>query len=246
MVAALRPVRNQEQVMSGSTKGNDRPVIGKYTLDNTVWRTGQPRAERRIMTLMTERPMSSTEPPTFEDLLNDLDRLDVLDGYKAEIIRGSIVMSPWSKGYDELVMDLVCDQLHPFLPDGHRISTSPFLYVFPGSERAYGPDIHAAHRSVWETTTNRLDGEALSFVAELTSLSTRLDDLTDKVETYGKAGVPVYLVLDMQEGEAIVFGSPSTQGYELRFKKPFGEKLPIPAPFDCTLHTAGFQPLAQS
>ncbi|MDQ1047300.1 Uma2 family endonuclease [Streptomyces sp. V4I2] len=194
------------------------------------------------MTVMIERPtISSTEPHSFEAMLDDLDRLDVLDGYKAEVIRGSIVMSPWSKGYYLDVMELVCDQLRPHLPEEHRISDGPFLYVFPGCKRAYGPDIHAAHRSVRQTTSNRLDGEALSFVAELTSSATRDDDLADKVETYGKAGVPVYLILDMQEEKATVLWAPTAEGYTNRLSKPFGEKLDIPAPFDCTLDTTGFQ-----
>lgn len=194
------------------------------------------------MTLMTERPtISGTEPRSFEELLDDLDELIVPVGYKAEIIKGNIVVSPWSKGYYLDVMELVCDRLRPNLPEGHRISSGPFLYVFPGSERAYGPDIHAAHRNVSRSSSNRLDGEALSFVAELTSSSTRDDDLTDKVVTYGKAGIPVYLLLDMQEEQATVFWTPSAKGYESHCTRPFGEELPIPAPFDCTLDTTGFQ-----
>ncbi|MEU6914001.1 Uma2 family endonuclease [Streptomyces olindensis] len=194
------------------------------------------------MTLMAERPvMSGTRPRSgFEELLDLLDELNVPDGYKAEIVSGSIVVSPWSKGYYLDVMELVCDQLRPHLPEGHRISCAPFLYAFPGSESAYGPDIHAAHRRAYRTTSNRLDHEALSFVAELTSPSTRTGDLTDKAEVYGKAGVPIYLILDMQEQQAIVHGSPSAKGYELRLTKPFGEKLSIPDPFGCTLDTAGF------
>ncbi|MFC9683297.1 Uma2 family endonuclease [Streptomyces sp. NPDC056948] len=195
------------------------------------------------MTLMAERPvMSGTRPHSgFEELLHLLDELNVPDGFKAEIVRGSIVVSPWSKGYYRRVMRLVCSQLEPHLPERHVIERSPFLYVFPGHERAFGPDIHAAHERVFETESNQLDGESLSFVAELTSPSTRTDDLTDKAEVYGRAGVPVYLVLDMQEQQAIVYGSPSVKGYELRLSKPFGEKLDIPDPFGCTLDTAGFQ-----
>ncbi|MEU2420084.1 Uma2 family endonuclease [Streptomyces sp. NPDC007851] len=192
------------------------------------------------MTLMTERPTTSgTEPDGFEDLLDVLDELDV-PGFRAEIIRGSIVLSPWSKGYYHIAMDLICDQLRPHLPEGHRISIGPFLYVFPGDERAYGPDIHVAPREVFQTVSNRLDGEALAFVAELTSTSTRDDDLTDKVRVHGGAGIPVYLVLDMQEEQATVYWTPSAKGYESHCTMPFGEKLPMPAPFDCTLDTSGF------
>jgi Uma2 family endonuclease len=194
------------------------------------------------MTVMTERPtISGTEPRRFEELLDALDELIVPDGYKAEIVRGNIVLSPWSKGYYEDVMELVCDQLRPHLPEGHRISSSPFLYVFPGDERAFGPDVHVAPRQTSRTSSNRLDGEALVFVAELTSTSTRDDDLTDKVLVYGRAGVPIYLLLDMQEERATVFWTPSAKGYESRCTRPFGEDFPLPAPFDCTLDTTGFQ-----
>ncbi|HEY8987147.1 MAG TPA: Uma2 family endonuclease [Streptomyces sp.] len=193
------------------------------------------------MTLMTERPtMNDTEPYDFEALLATLDELDV-PGFRAEIVGGSIVLSPWSKGYYLDVMELVCDRLRPHLPEDHRITTAPFLYVFPGDERAYGPDIHAAPRSASRTSSTRLDGEALSLVAELTSSSTRDNDLTEKVRTYGRAGIPVYLLLDMQEEEITVLSVPSDKGYEEHDTKPFGEKVHIPAPFDCELDTTGFR-----
>lgn len=194
------------------------------------------------MTVMAERPtISGTEFGGFEEMLGLLDDMQLRDGFQAEIIRGNIVVSPWSKAFYLDVMELVCEQLRPYLPEGHRISYGPFLYLFPGLERAYGPDIHAAHRRVSRSTSNHLDGEALSFVAELTSPSTRDEDRTDKVEIYGKAGVPVYLLLDMQEEQATVFSMPSAKGYESRDTKPFGEKLSIPAPFDCVLDTTEFK-----
>ncbi|MFD5656722.1 Uma2 family endonuclease [Streptomyces hirsutus] len=193
------------------------------------------------MTVMAERPTASgTELGNFEELLDLLDELHLRDGFKAEIIRGNVVVSPWSKGYYHRVMHLVCKQLEPYLPEGHLIDRAPTLYVFPGEACAYGPDIHAVHEQALETEGNRLDGEALSFVAELTSPSTRNDDLTDKVEVYGRAGIPVYLILDMQEQQATVYGSPSPQGYQIRINKPFGEKLLIPDPFGCLLDTSGF------
>ncbi|GAA1432416.1 hypothetical protein GCM10009601_53300 [Streptomyces thermospinosisporus] len=194
------------------------------------------------MTVMAERPtIGDNDSPSFDELLATLDELVVPDGYKAEIIRGSIVLSPWSRGYYLDVMESVCEQLGPHLPADHRISYGPFLYVFPGAERAYGPDIHVAHRRASRITSTHLDGEALSLVAGLTSSSTRDDDLTDKVEVYGRAGVPVYLLLDMQEEQTTVFWAPSAKGYEAHDTRPFGEKLPMPAPLDFLLDTAGFQ-----
>jgi Uma2 family endonuclease len=193
------------------------------------------------MTLMQERPIKrGTTSPSFAGLLNALDELHVPDGFSAEIIKGSIVVSPWSKPYYLDVMDSICDQLRDHLPEGHRISQAPALYTFPSVERAYGPDIHAAHREVRRSTNRHLDGEGLSFVAELTSPSTRENDRTDKVEQYGKAGVPVYLLLDMQEGLATVHSGPTARGYAVTVTAAFGEKVHVPGPFDCELDTSGF------
>ncbi|MFI2613567.1 Uma2 family endonuclease [Streptomyces sp. NPDC018584] len=199
------------------------------------------------MTVMLERPTTDgTDPHRFEELRRALEELSVPAGFNAEIIRGNIVVSPWSKAYYLDVMDLVCDRLRAHLPEEHRISSAPALYVFPGVERAYGPDIHAAHRRTRLTTSNQLDGDGLSFVAELTSPSTRDDDLTDKVERYGKAGVPIYLLLDMQEELATVYWSPTAKGYESHLTVPFGKTVPIPAPFDCDLDTSGFRAPAET
>ncbi|MET8980766.1 Uma2 family endonuclease [Streptomyces sp. NPDC004539] len=193
------------------------------------------------MTSTTELPTASDiEPHDFEALLTTLDGLDV-PGYRAEIAGGSIVLSPWPKGYYIDVVESVCDQLRSRLPEDHRITMSPALYVFPGDERAYGPDIHAASRQVFSTSSPRLDGEALSFAAELAFSPTRDNGLTEKARVYGRAGVAVYLLLDMPAEEATVFWMPWAKGYQARHRKPFGEKLHIPAPFDCELDTTGFR-----
>ncbi|MDX3387134.1 Uma2 family endonuclease [Streptomyces niveiscabiei] len=147
---------------------------------------------------MTVRATTSDiEPHDFEAFLTTLDGLDV-PGYRAEIVQGSITLSPWPKGYYVKIAQTICEQLEPHLPESHLLTTSPALYVFPGDRRAYGPDVHAT-------------------------------------------GVPVYLLLDMPEEEATVFWMPWPKGYQSRCTKPFGEKLHIPAPFDCELDTAGFR-----
>ncbi|MFB7594565.1 Uma2 family endonuclease [Streptomyces sp. NPDC056160] len=66
--------------------------------------------------------------------------------------------------------------------------------------------------------------------------------MTDKAGVHSRAGVPVYLLLDMQEERSTVFRSPSPHGYQGRVTKSFGEKSYIPEPFGCTLDADGFQP----
>ncbi|GAA2335123.1 Uma2 family endonuclease [Streptomyces cuspidosporus] len=201
------------------------------------------------MTIMIDRPTETmkassggeaSKAGSFEELCRLLPELHVPDGYRAEIIRGSIVVSPWSQGYYAPIIWAICEHLQPFAPEGHKAASTPYLFTFPASERAYGPDVYVADASAFRTRSRYIEGEALSLVAELTSIATRANDLSDKAEVYGKSGVPVYLLLDMQNETTTVFWTPSSRGYVSHLTVPFGEKVHIPAPFDCELDTASF------
>jgi Uma2 family endonuclease len=166
--------------------------------------------------------------------------MEVPDGFRAEIIRGNIVMSPWSRGFYMPVMRSLRSQLEPHAPEGDLVDAAPFLFAFPGQERVYGPDLYVVAEAAFDTQRQLIDGEALTLVAELTSSSTRDADWDDKVCGYGAAGVPVYLLLEMQQESATVFSEPSAKGYEARATVPFGKTLRLPSPFDCDIDTAGF------
>ncbi|WP_106972476.1 Uma2 family endonuclease [Streptomyces yerevanensis] len=190
---------------------------------------------------MTERPAAIETPPTgaFEDMLRIVEELDTPEGYKAELIRGKIVVSPWSKLRYKKVMKSLRLQLEPHAPEGHDVDVAPFLFTFPGSERGFGPDLHVADEYAFDAEGRHADGAALSLVAELTSASTKDADWLDKLDTYGRV-VPVCLVLDMQVGEITAFWDPSPKGYRSQTTVPFGASLHVPPPFDFDLDTSGF------
>jgi Uma2 family endonuclease len=193
------------------------------------------------VTIMTERPAVIETPPTgaFEDMLRIVEELDTPEGYKAELIRGKIVVSPWSKLRYKKVMKSLRLQLKPHAPEGHDVDVAPFLFAFSGSERGFGPDLHVADEAAFGAEGRHADGAALSLVAEPTSTSTKDADWLDKLDTYGRV-VPVYLVLDMQVKEITAFWGPSPKGYRSRTTVPFGKPLPVPAPFDFELDTSEF------
>ncbi|MFE7772747.1 Uma2 family endonuclease [Streptomyces sp. NPDC057445] len=196
------------------------------------------------MTLMLERPTTIEVPhgsPRFEALCRTLLTMEVPDGYRAEIVGGNIVMSPWSRKFYSPIMRSIRSQLDPHAPEGHFVDHAPFLFTFPDEERAYGPDIYGVAESAFQGDGRHVDGEALSFVCELTSSSTRLVDRQDKAPVYGRSGVPVYLLIDMQEETASVFWGPSTKGYLSRTTVAFGGKLEIPDPYGCELDTSTFK-----
>jgi Uma2 family endonuclease len=199
---------------------------------------------RTVVTIMTERPAAIEGPAVeaseeFEDLLRIIEELDTPDGYKAELIRGKIVVSPWSKLRYLRPMRKLRTQIEAHAPEGHVVETSPFLFAFPHSERGFGPDLFVSDEAAFDADGRHADGAALSLVAELTSDSTKDVDWLDKLDTYGRV-VPVYLLLDMKIQEISAFWDPSPKGYRSRTNVPFGRSLRVPAPFDFELDTSGF------
>ncbi|MER6143185.1 Uma2 family endonuclease [Streptomyces sparsogenes] len=196
--------------------------------------------DRPTETIKASSGGEASKAGTFEELCRLLPELQVPDGYRAEIIRGSIVVSPWSLGYYLPIMRSIREQVEPHAPDGHIVDNAPYLFTFPASERGYGPDLYVVDEAAFRTKSRYIPGDALSLVAELTSIATRANDMSDKAEVYGKSGVPVYLLLDMQNETTTVFWTPSPRGYVSHLTVPFGEKVHVPAPFDCDLDTASF------
>ncbi|MCC3770056.1 Uma2 family endonuclease [Streptomyces sp. UNOC14_S4] len=189
------------------------------------------------------QPIADEGDIDFEQLCRDLEQANdaMPDGYRAEIIGGNIVMSPWSKGSYFRILRSLEDQLSAHTPPGHRAMTNPHLFVFPQQSRAYGPDLHVADLKAIDIDTIRLPGSALSLVAEQTSPSTRLVDLTDKLGVYGRAEVPVYILIDMAKDMVTVYYDPTPDhGYLAHRPIKFGDKVHIPAPFDFELDTAGW------
>ncbi|MCF3181251.1 Uma2 family endonuclease [Streptomyces polychromogenes] len=195
------------------------------------------------MTTMIERPLpieTVEGGPTVEDMLRTVEEMDTPDGYKAELIRGKIIVTPWSKFYYFPPMESLQEQLKAHAPDGHVATFAPFLFSFPSAGRAYGPDVYVVDRAVFKEKERHGNAENLSLVAEFTSSSTKDVDWQEKLRVYGEL-VPVYLVVDMQAEEITCFSDPSPQGYRAHRTVPFGNPLSVPAPFDFEIDTTAFK-----
>ncbi|MFD5419758.1 Uma2 family endonuclease [Streptomyces sp. NPDC127069] len=177
---------------------------------------------------------------TFEDALRTVEEMDTPDGYKAELIRAKIVVSPWPEPRAFLPMKSLREQLEQRAPQGHTTSAFPVLFSFRAAERAYGPNLYVVDEAVFDSDSRHADAAALSLVAEFTSVSTRDVDWEEKLQVYGQV-VPVYLVVDVQGGEIACFSDPSPQGYRAHKTVSFGTPLPVPAPFDCEIDTTVFK-----
>ncbi|MFD9102956.1 hypothetical protein ACFVZN_18005, partial [Streptomyces virginiae] len=101
---------------------------------------------------------TSPAPPDFEDLLRTVAEMGTPDGFKAELIRGKIVVSPFSRLRYSRRMRLLREQLQAHVPEGHFADTSPFLFRFPDAKRGYGPDLYVADEAAFEEDGLHADG----------------------------------------------------------------------------------------
>lgn len=177
--------------------------------------------------------------PTFEMLLRTVAEMDTPAGYRAELLRGKIVVSPWSELRCMRPTRALREQLQAHAPHGHIADSAPVLFRFPAAERAYGPGLFVVDDAAFEEEGRHADAAALSLVAEFTSVATEDADWAEKLDVYGRI-VPVHLVVDMQDSEITCFWDPSPHGYRSRTTVSFGKPLPVLAPFGFEIDTAGF------
>ncbi|MFI6687767.1 Uma2 family endonuclease [Streptomyces sp. NPDC050485] len=190
-----------------------------------------------MVPITPDRPTAMDADVPYEELLRTVEELNTPDGYKAELIRGKIVVSPWAGLHRFRPTRLLRARLEAHAPARHDVDAAPFLFAFAFAGCAYGPDLHVANEAAFEAEGRHADGGALSLVADFTSISTEDADWEAKVAVYGQL-VPVYLVLDTQAAEITCLWDPSPRGYRSRTTVPFGRPLHIPAPFDFELDTA--------
>ncbi|MFI5681820.1 Uma2 family endonuclease [Streptomyces cellulosae] len=60
---------------------------------------------------------------------------------------------------------------------------------------------------------------------------------TEKPDGYAAAGIPVYLLIDRDDGSVVVFNQPEGGRYRHEEKLPFGATVKLPEPVDITLDT---------
>jgi hypothetical protein len=160
-------------------------------------------------------------------------------GHNVEVFGGNIVLAPFSRWSYYKPMKSIVRQLNEHAPDGFNADDAPFKFVFPTSHAAVGPDLYVVDPDVAENDTPLAPCESLALVGELTSTSTRGNDLTIKLDVYGRT-VPVYLLFDMKKDRLTVYSDPSDRGYRTETTVDFGKPVQIPAPFDFELDTTAF------
>ncbi|GAA1954628.1 Uma2 family endonuclease [Kitasatospora viridis] len=180
--------------------------------------------------------MSSTVPTDAHGLVRLLESLPEFDAYRVELIDGKIVLLPSATPFHNLIQVSVSAQLHQ---QGWAAMTEQAL-CSPDRSFEPKPDVIATGFEQIEDNANPLPAERVLLTVEIVSTD-RDSDYAKKRLWYAASGVPLYLIIDPNDGLWELHSGPRGALYRIVERGEFGEAVELPAPFTFALDTAQFK-----
>ncbi|WP_327353886.1 Uma2 family endonuclease [Streptomyces sp. NBC_01304] len=167
------------------------------------------------------------------------DRLwEELPGHRVEILNGSIVATPPPDGSHRNTLSWVTVELHKAgaREAGLRYLQGIGLWLPTGPDDYAVPDFSVVDEDYRDELVekNCYAPHVFRLVMEVTS-SNWGNDLVTKVETYARAGIPAYLVVDRKHDEVLMYSGPHGDEYGTRSCYKRGQAVPVPASVGVTL-----------
>ncbi|MFF3636556.1 Uma2 family endonuclease [Streptomyces sp. NPDC002250] len=192
------------------------------------------------MTVLEDRiaMAESDNTTTLDEMFERLEKMPVPEGYKVEIVEGTVFMSPQRDTHWEIIADIY-EQLRVKYP--RRRVKSDVRIDYPGHLNGFATDVTVMSEGAARTEDGRWDCGDVEFVAEVVSRGTAANDYGPKKAAYAEAGVPVYVIADPYRGECHVLTHPKDGRYALEVKADFGEELDLTGtPVGLVLKTGEF------
>jgi Uma2 family endonuclease len=184
--------------------------------------------------------MPHDPPIVSDDLRGALAWLDVLPGFRAELVDGEIIVSPTPDGQHETIIVAVDDWVRE--THGLRLHRNLAL-ISPEGE--YVPDGIAAAKGAFAGREWHSKPDGVVMVLEVTSGDSRRvksaeRDRGPKRTGYAAAGIPLYLLVDRLDDKVTIFAEPRGRDYGRSASVTIGDKLAIPTPLMGVLDTHEF------
>ncbi|MFF0307971.1 Uma2 family endonuclease [Streptosporangium sp. NPDC004379] len=157
---------------------------------------------------------------------------------RVELINGRIVVRELPSRTHNTIVFWILGQIFGFVTErGWLIWNDIMLHLGTQSDR-YRPDltIVPAEPRMWDQ--NEVHGDSTLLVVEVVSSSSSNDDHVVKPRNCGRAGVPLYLVIDTFQKQIRLLSGPGEAGYTQEVVIKFGAFLDLPAPWDLTIDTS--------
>ncbi|TGN73862.1 Uma2 family endonuclease [Streptomyces bauhiniae] len=161
-------------------------------------------------------------PTTLDDWFARLEAMPVPEGYKAEIIEGTVQLTSRRESQWEITADLY-EQLRTRHPRA-RLKSGARLDL-PGPMNSYAPDLMLVAEEAEKDGRGLWRCADVQFAAEVLPLDTVDPAPGPKQAAYASAKVPLYLVVDPRQGKSHVYSKPKDDEYMVRETVAFGTDL---------------------
>jgi Uma2 family endonuclease len=157
---------------------------------------------------------------TYAQLLGVLDRLETPPGFKSELVRGEIVLTPQGREHSEIIQAGQEAARAAGVPRWR--SVSDVLSPFPGSRSGFCPDVSILRRTA-DRAAKPLPSSDIAAVIEVVSGDLGEKDYGIKVDEYAAAGIDAYLIADPFKGLCTLYSEPVAGRYPTPTTHPFGD-----------------------
>ncbi|WP_338897586.1 Uma2 family endonuclease [Streptomyces sp. TG1A-60] len=161
------------------------------------------------MTVLEDRiDMADINEQTLDELFG---QMSVPEGYKAEIVEGTIYMSPQRDVHWKTILAILQVLMERF---GRGVNVLSDVRIdFPGRLNGYAPDVAKLRDDAEKDTKGRWRFQDVEFIAEVISTDTAKNDYGPKKTAYALAEVPVYLIADPYVGKCRLYTQPKDGDY---------------------------------
>lgn len=183
--------------------------------------------------------IAATERRDGETLAELAERLDVPEGFRVEIVDGSILVSPTPRISHGKILTKLILALETKKPADLAVVQPVTIELASDTDR-YVPDLVALRGSEISDDQWLVPAKAVILAAEIVSPGDPERDRVTKLRGYAHAHVPLYLLVDPLERATTLFSRPAEGRYHRQLHASFGEKLELPEPFSLNLDTGEF------
>ncbi|WP_033348478.1 Uma2 family endonuclease [Kitasatospora aureofaciens] len=167
-------------------------------------------------------------PDRYAQLLSYAQSLTPPARWKIEISGDEIIMTAGPSAIHQRNLLQIREQFdahRPFdmMPSENSDLASPNVGKLRNPDLTYIP---------LESSGNQIPAEQAPIAVEIVSPSNPENDLVGKVRDYPLMGIPLCLLIDPREGDITLCSEPSAGGHHQQWHGEFGDRVPIPAPFD--------------
>ncbi|OEV04311.1 Uma2 family endonuclease [Streptomyces oceani] len=189
--------------------------------------------------LADRMPMTEPSELTLDELFERLDRMPVPEGYKVEIVEGSVHMSPQRRTHWKVIRTIL-RQLEGHFGEETEID-SDVRIDFPGHLNGFAPDLAKIADGARPDSRDRFAPPDVELIVEVISRPTAPNDYGPKLRAYAEAGIPAYLIVDPYVGRCLLHVHPKDGGFASTLSTDFGEPIDFGDSLDAfVLSTDGF------